>query len=52
MNSLIIAGILDLLKDKLWGEHFWSPSYFLATTGNVTIDTLKAYIENQRVEQE
>ena len=42
----------DLLKDKLWGEHFWSPSYFLATTGNVTIDTLKAYIENQRVEQE
>lgn len=42
----------DLLKDKLWGEHFWSPSYFLATTGNVTIDTLKEYIENQRVEQE
>lgn len=42
----------DLLKDKLWGEHFWSPSYFLATTSNVIIDTLKAYIENQRVEQE
>lgn len=38
----------DFLSDKLWGDHFWSPSYFLATTGNVTIDMLKNYIENQR----
>ncbi|MHA1717010.1 MAG: transposase, partial [Promethearchaeota archaeon] len=25
---------------KLWGDHFWSPSYFIATTGNVSIDVL------------
>jgi len=37
----------DFLKNKLWGDSFWSPSYFLATTGNVTIDILKEYIENQ-----
>jgi putative transposase len=42
----------EFLKDKLWGEHFWSPSYFLATTGNVTIDILKNYVENQRTLQE
>jgi putative transposase len=42
----------DFLKDKLWGDHFWSPSYFLATTGNVTIDILKQYVENQRILQE
>jgi putative transposase len=42
----------DFLKDKLWGDHFWSPSYFLATTGNVTIDILKTYVENQRKLQE
>ena len=42
----------DFLKDKLWGDSFWSPSYFLATTGNVTIDILKEYIENQRTYQE
>jgi len=42
----------DFLKDKLWGDAFWSPSYFLATTGNVTIDILKAYVENQRKVQE
>lgn len=38
----------EYLKTMLWGEHFWSPSYFLATTGNVTIDILKQYIDKQR----
>ena len=42
----------NFLKDKLWGDSFWSPSYFLATTGNVTIDILKGYVENQRKLQE
>ena len=40
------------LKGRLWGDHFWSPSYFLATTGNVTVDILKKYVEGQRKEQE
>jgi putative transposase len=35
----------------LWGDSFWSPSYFIATTGNVTIDILKQYVEQQRTEQ-
>ena len=35
------------LKTKLWGGSFWSPSYFLASTGQVTLDVLKRYIENQ-----
>lgn len=38
----------DFLKDKLWGDAFWSPSYFIATTGNVSIDILKQYVEEQR----
>lgn len=42
----------NFLKDKLWGDSFWSPSYFLATTGNVSIDILKKYVENQRTLQE
>ena len=36
------------LRDKLWGAHFWSPSYFIASTGNVSIDVLKQYVEKQR----
>ncbi len=26
----------------------WSPSYFVATTGQVSTDTIRKYIENQR----
>jgi len=40
------------LSDKLYDDSFWSPSYFLSTSGNVTIDILKQYIENQRVLQQ
>ncbi len=36
-------------SEILWGDSFWSPSYFLATTGNVTIDIIKKYVENQSV---
>ncbi|MBT9175578.1 MAG: hypothetical protein DDT22_01258 [candidate division WS2 bacterium] len=35
------------IKKKLWEGHFWSPSYFLATTGQVTLEDLKPYVENQ-----
>ena len=26
----------SFLRDKLWGPHFWSPSYFIASKGNAT----------------
>ena len=42
----------NFLKNKLWGDNFWSPSYFLATTGNVTIDDLNDYVNKQRTLQE
>lgn len=28
---------------------FWTGSYFVATCGGVTVDTLKAYVENQSI---
>ena len=34
--------------EKLWGGHLWSPSYFAASCGGVTIETLKDYIKNHR----
>ena len=35
------------VKRKLWKGVLWSPSYFLATTGQVTLDALKKYVEGQ-----
>lgn len=38
----------DHIKKKLWGEHFWSPSYCSVTCGGAPLDIIKKYIENQR----
>jgi putative transposase len=35
----------DFLKDKLWGKAFWSPSYYLATSGSVSLTRLIKYVE-------
>ncbi|HIP17861.1 MAG TPA: IS200/IS605 family transposase, partial [Sulfurovum sp.] len=35
------------VKEKLWKEAFWSRSFFLATTGGVTLEVLKQYVESQ-----
>ena len=36
------------IKPKLWGNHFWSPSYCVVSIGGASLDVVKAYIENQR----
>lgn len=36
------------LSDVLYGDSFWSDSYYIATSGNVSVDTIYKYIENQR----
>jgi putative transposase len=38
------------LNRQFWGRHLWSRGYFVATSGNVTDDVLKRYIEDQDVE--
>ena len=35
------------IKLYLWGGHLWTPSFFLATTGQVSLDIVKKYIEKQ-----
>lgn len=35
------------VKEKLRGNSFWSRSYFLISTGEVTLDVLKEYVESQ-----
>lgn len=37
----------DFLHDKLCGKSFWSDSYYLATSGNVSLSKLIKYIETQ-----
>ena len=36
------------LKNKLWGNTLWSPSYFAASCGGAPISIIRQYIEQQR----
>lgn len=36
------------VRRALWGEHFWSPSYFVSSTGAASLAKVKAYIHQQR----
>ena len=46
------ARFKEEITPYLWGDAFWSESYFICTTGGATIDVVKRYVENQGVEKE
>jgi putative transposase len=35
------------VKNMLWGNHFWSPSYCVVSCGGASLDVVKQYIANQ-----
>ena len=37
----------EQLKRRYWGRHLWARGYFCATSGTVTDEMIKAYIEQQ-----
>ncbi len=46
-SSRLIKNEFPEVREKLWKEAFWSRSFFLATTGGVTLEVLMQYVENQ-----
>ncbi|MCL4428675.1 MAG: IS200/IS605 family transposase [Deltaproteobacteria bacterium] len=46
-SSRLIKKEFPEIKKEIWKEYFWSRSYFLMTTGGVTLDILKKYVESQ-----
>ena len=46
-SSRLIKKEYPKIKKQLWKEYFWSRSFCLLTTGGVTIDDIKKYIESQ-----
>jgi putative transposase len=39
------------LRQRYWGKHIWARGYFCATTGVVTEDQIKQYIENHHEDE-
>jgi REP-associated tyrosine transposase len=40
------------LRKRYWGQHLWARGYFCATVGAVDEQTIKAYIENQKWDED
>ncbi len=34
------------LRKRFWGRHFWARGYFCASSGNVTDEMIKSYLEH------
>lgn len=37
------------IRSRLWNGHLWNPSYYVGTCGDTTKETVKMYIETQKV---
>ena len=46
-SSRLIKRDFPEIKQQLWQGMFWSKSYCLITTGGVSIETIKKYIQSQ-----
>ena len=46
-SSRLIKKEFPCIREQLWKEYFWSRSFCLLTTGGVTIETIKQYIQSQ-----
>ena len=37
------------LRNELWGDHLWNPTYFVSTVSEHTESQIKVYIKNQKI---
>lgn len=40
------------IQKEYWGRHVWARGYFAASSGTITDEIIKSYIENQDVEKD
>lgn len=38
----------EIKRQKFWGGHLWSHSYYMSTLGNMSKEVVEKYINNQR----
>jgi putative transposase len=47
-----LLGEFAHLRKAFWGRHLWARGYFCCSSGNVTDEAIKAYIESQSHEED
>ena len=48
-SSRILQQEFSELHKRYWGQHLWARGYFCASSGTVTDEMIKAYIEQQKL---
>ena len=48
---MLRAAALPEVERKLWGPHFWSPSYCAVSCGGAPLEIVKQYVQKQRGER-
>ena len=51
-SSRLLQEEFPELGKRYWGQHLWARGYFCATVGAVDEATIKAYIENQKWDED
>ena len=49
-SSWKIMSEFKTISQQFWGRHFWGRGYFVASSGNITDETIMKYIENQDID--
>ena len=49
-SSYTLLHSFESLRRQYWGRHLWARGYFCCSSGNVTDEVIKAYIEQQNHE--
>ena len=50
-SSYKIFNEFQYLRKTFWGRHFWARGYLAISSGNITDEMIKAYIEQQEGEE-
>jgi len=48
-SSRLLQQEFSQLRKRYWGQHMWARGYFCASSGTVTDEMVRAYIEQQTV---
>ena len=51
ISSRVLLEEYPSLRKQFWGRHFWARGYLAVSTGNITDEMIKKYIEEQEGEE-
>lgn len=46
-SRILRRDFYDEVKEMLWDDHFWSPSYLIVSTGDDPLDIVREYVRKQ-----